>query len=912
MAGPARWYLAGLAMFSLSLVAAHFAVQEHVQKQMQQTVQRWLQRDGGSVQHVRYRLLRGALTLDQVHWIGHAGSGLALDVSHVFIKTSSRAMAKASPFFPQLQLEHPVLRIPRTMLLDWLRGAPGTPLDSLAALLPSAKFVLVRDMRLKVTSQGTGQRPRIETIRQVEGSFTPDGLELNGITGGGVLLLDGHRDSAGRLLAHLQIHDVGMDALAIWLGRSASRDVSTTGNLQLSGDWTTRDIAAKGVLQLRSSEGNASVAVQGGWSESGMNMDLACQNVALAELPFGWPGLAGRAPVAGSVNGTIHVSRDRKKAGWHIGMDGELDGLQLEATGLPAWHIKRLQLGKAQLLPQGGGWRAAAVLMDDADIVMNAAASPDAQAISTLPEITKLTLQHIRPVLRFADGAELSLPEIEGTGSLGRQSHLSLSSTTPGSDATDDQPGENWKVQANGDFLGDWHASLTAGHVSVVRLRPLLPKLTLPGQQGIPDYSGDVDLNLHLTSVASVLHVAGQAIFHNIQMVQGGDQFNVPRIDVDIADAASNGSRKLSRVRLKDWQYLMAIRPLSRIPEAATSGQDVAMATASQPEQVVGEDVSPAEQPAVRTPLNWEVDDLSAEGGRISLGQPNALVAEHLSLHARHLASGSLSPFTVSGSLGEGVLRSHGRWQLQPEFRMVSKSAIYHALPFFLNEWMRLSGMPHFVRGRLDADLHIDAPRKKGQPPDDHPYAGRLYLSLRQGELSNGVFPNDPMLQRTGYSTQALLDRLNHARKITLRIPFQGHWDRTSLGATLGTAMLGAMKHAANQAHATGHAARPPISKVTGIRLQGKSGFSQNERVRLRHMIKYLLENPKLIVVLTPELGTAPLDDAMVARVRFSQRLVEQFMRRRGIGSDRIYPVWPQAVQQQGDASGILLRARVR
>lgn len=897
-------------MFSLSLLAAHFAVQEHIQKRMQQTVQNWLQKDGGSVEHVRYRLLRGALTLDGVHWVGSPGSGLSLDISHVFVKTSSRAMAERTPFFPQLQLEHPVLRIPRTALLGWLRGIPGNDLGSFATLLPNAKTVLISDMEMLAVSEDAATTPRVVKVRQVEGSLTADGMDLDGIMGGGLLRLDGHRDPEGRLVAHLEIHDIGMNSLAFWSGKSTLRNVSSTGNLQLSGDWRKRDIGVKGELLLRSRAGNGPVSVQGGWSAAGMAVDIACDHVPLASLPFSWPSFAGRFPETGSLDGTLHFARNWQEAGWHIGMNGELDGLQLSASGLPTWHIQSLQLNKAELLPQDRGWRAAAALIANADITVNGYTSSEGGAPSALPEITSLTLQRIRPTLHFADGSELALPEIEGKGSIGKQSHLTLSSEQEDADASDGGANETWNIQANGDFLGGWQAKLTAGNVSVVRLRPLLPRLSLPGAQGIPDYSGDTDLDLHLRSAASVLHVTGHAVFHDIHMTQGGDLLSASRIDVDVADAASNGIRKLSRVQLKGWQYQMAIRPLPRIQEPATAAQDGAPSPqTSAPEQ---QEAPSAEQPATAPALNWEIADLSAEDGRISLGQPNALIAEHLSLHTIHLSSGSFSPFTVSGALAEGVLRSQGKWQLQPRFRMVSKTRLYHALPFAFNEWMRLSAMPHFVRGRLDVDLHIDAIHKKGHPPDYSAYTGRLYITLRQGELQSGAFPDDPMLQRTGYTTQGLFERLNHARKTKLSIPFQGVWDQPSLSDNLGEALLETMKHAADKVHASDHAADPPISKVTGLRLQGSSGFSQNERVRLRQMIHYLLKNRTMVVELTPKLDSSPLDDNMIARIRYSQRLVEQFLRRRGIASDRIYPVWPQKAQQQGDASGLLLRARAR
>jgi len=905
MAGPARWYLAVLVMMSLGLLAAHFAVQEHVQKNMRLAVHDWLQESGGDVQHVRYHLLRGALTLEKVHWVGKSDAGMALDVEQVFIQTSSQVMSSNNPTFSLLRLEHPVLSLRRATLLGWLRGNPANALHAVAELQPHAKAVLVHDMSLRLIPDATAPVANAVPLQGISGRIAADGIKLSGKLNTGSLGFDGHVDDEGALSGNIALLGVPLDALAFWLGSTASPGVLASGDVQVNGAWAKRDIAMQGDLQLYDNKTSASLAMQGNWSAAGVSMEMTCGNVPLLGLPVEWPTIAGRTLVAGRLNGVLHLERGWQQAGWNAGINGELLELGLYGEHLSAWKIGRLRLSKAELVSGDGRLTAAEMHIADADIELNAFAGPDDVPAVLTPEIGKLSLQHIHPKLFFADGSELVLPELEGSGSLGRFGTVALSSPKPAEDAGPG-PHETWKMKVEGDVFADWQAQLKAGHVPVVRLRPLLPDISLPGEQGVPEYSGHADVSLQLRSAAHGLQAMGGAVLHDVRMVQGGDQLSAVRIDVDITNVGSDGSRKLSRVQLSDWLYQLGLRPLARAAPPARSPV-AAQATDSQsPSEGVANQAPLAAQPVPSPALNWELAEFSAENGRISLGQSEALIAEKLLLRAHHLSSGALSPFTLSGEFAGGDLLSQGKLQLQPAFNMTSKTSINNALPFAFNNWMRLSGMPRFVRGRWNAVLNIGS----DGPAADRAYTGKLIVGLYQGLMEAGAFPEDPMLQRTGYRAQDLLERLNTARKVSLSIPFQGAWDASLLTDTLGEAGMAVLKKAGSEADISGKHAVPPVSKLTRLRLQGKKGFSHNERVRLRQMVKQLHADKTLIVELTPQLGTAPLDAEMINRVVYSQGLVERFLRRMGIASKRIYPVWPQPVHQRGDAPGLLLQAR--
>jgi len=659
-------------------------------------------------------------------------------------------------------------------------------------------------------------------------------------------------------------------------------------------------------------------------------MHVQCGNVPLAALPLAWPDFAGRQLAAGRLSGGMSLERNWQEAGWRIGMDGGLTGVRLVAADRPLWQIGSLSLKGAKLIPESGRFSAGEMQLADADISLNAFDAPDDGKAVPMPEIAALSLQHIRPQLHFADGSVLVLPELQGTGRLGRLGSVSLTTVRADADLADGAPGEVWKIKAQGDSFADWKAQLKAGHVPVVRLRPLLPDISLPGEKGVPEYSGYADFTLQMAQDTDALHVNGNAALHDVRMIQGGDQLSAARIDVDIADAGSDGARRLSRVALQNWQYQMALRPLPRLTQpaqAAVVAQSVDIASPDvEPAGVSGEapdapvvtvappgedgQDSPGEEsaaPSATSPaLNWEVAEITAENGRISLGQPDALIAGQLLLRVHHLANGGLSPYSLSGELGDGDLLSQGEVQLQPGFLMASKTSVQNALPFVFNDWMQLSGMPRFVRGRLNAVLHV-AP---DGPPSGRAYAGKLTIGLYQGAMEPGAFTEDPMVQRAGYSAKGLFERLNSRRRLRLAIPFKGSWEHSSLTERLGEAGLDELKQAAAKAPVTETQSEPPVVKLTRLRLQGKRGFSHNERLRLRNMAKALMANKSLIVELTPQLGTASLDAEMVGRVVYSQRLVERFLRHMGVAAKRIFPVWPQQKHRHGDAPGLLLRAR--
>jgi len=937
MAGPARWYLAGLAVISLLLLTAHFSVQEHVQKNMRQAVHDWLKQSGGDVQHVRYRLLRGALTMERLTWVDPADPELTLDVARVFVRTSSRVMLSSTPSFSELHLEQPVLSLRRDALLGWLRGDRQSALNGLTAFLQHVQSVSVEDMSLLVSSGQDGGAEDL-LLQQVVGQVSSRGMHLKGSLDAGTVQLQTTTGDAGTLSGRLLLSGISMASLAVLSGgvtespgtQSSPSGATASGELVLSGDWKKHDVGLQGTMRLTDGVLAGSFVMQGGWSATGIDVDLDCKDVSLASLPLDWPVFAGRSLTAGRFSGAMHVERSWMASGesgtdeqsgsaWRIAMDGALSDVLLGGEHLPAWRIGSIRLNKARLSGVGGSFAAEAMRVSDADLSLNAYTSATGSSQAATLQIEDLKLERIRAQLLFADGSGIVLPELRGSGRLASGPpeglsawHLSLASAADEADLAGGGEGEKWMLEARGDLSADWQAKVKGAHVPVVRLRPLMPRIALPGEQGVPEYSGHADFQLQLRPIEEGIQLEGHAVLQDVRMMQGGDQLTATRIEADITEAGSNGRRRLSRLELSDWHYQMALRPLPRInalpqtmsdsvPAAASASDADAASSAKKAGNIV--DVS--ESTAPMRAFNWEIEELVAQDGRISLGQADALIAGDMLLRVHHLAGGLPAHFTLSGTFADGELQAVGKLVLQPGLLLDAKLDVSNALPFVFNDWMRLSGMPGFVRGRMDARFSIApvGPVLLGA------YGGKLSISLHQGALAAGAFPDDPMLQRTGYSSLGLLERLNASRRVSLAIPFHGAWPTSSLAGNLGEAGLAVLKSAAARTSAATGRAEIVVAKLTRLRLQGKRGFSHNERVRLRQMAKALLADPSLIVELTPQLGTAQPDADMTARVRFSQRLVEDYLRKFGVAGKRIFPVWPQSRHQRGDAPGLLLQA---
>ncbi|MDX8407376.1 MAG: hypothetical protein R8L58_03210, partial [Mariprofundaceae bacterium] len=292
--------------------------------------------------------------------------------------------------------------------------------------------------------------------------------------------------------------------------------------------------------------------------------------------------------------------------------------------------------------------------------------------------------------------------------------------------------------------------------------------------------------------------------------------------------------------------------------------------------------------------------------GSISVGRDDGFWARKLSLHSESLRPDGLSEVMVRGNVGGGSLALDGKWSpLSAEPVYLLQAKLSHANPFFLNDWLRASGMPRLLRGRLSYSLKL----AHGTPAGSYIAEHRLHLDRWLAEAS--VSPDDPLLGRLGYGLADAIARLDNG-KGRASLTFRVNGDTAAAALALnqaGKALQQAWQ--AGIAKAPVHRTRHEAPRFEArIRLHETSGLSHNERARLRKLWRHLKANRKGVIDLEPVWTGATLDEALIGRIRYTQSLIESFMHKRGISTGRIYPVWPTGQNHAEDLGFIHVSMR--
>jgi len=867
MPSPARWYLAVAAMLLLVLLGAHFAVQAHVQKIMRQSVYAWLHQAGGTAAEVRYRLLRGALTVNGVRV---KRDGWMFKAPRVYLHVSMHVMLSKNARFPMVRLDGVDIALPGHDIMQWSQGAPSSRIMQLTAAIGHARRIMLSHSRVRFL--GT-KNPW--TVRDVSGQFTSDGFDLNGISNGGSLHMHG-KASGGVARGTLDWKGMAATDIARSLGLGVALGSASSGLLHWQVEAATRHLDMHGNVQLVDQPGAGAVQIQGETGPEGFKLLAQCHNVFLDGFGEFLPALAGRRLQTGIWNGDLQLSRQGENNQWRMRLDGAVRKAKFVSENSPAWMLGSMTLSGTVVNFSTHRLHADRVQIHDMDITLQADEVWRTDASWPL-QAEALEFENVRPVISpGAESGRLALPALKGSGHVDGDGHVQLDA------ASDDD--EAWRIHGEGDPGTLFTVNIQAERVPVVRLRPFLPNLSLPGNAGAPRISGNSRFKIAVKCGSGRVWLAGRAVFSDVALSQGGDTFSAHSVTVDIHKAGMVKTQSLGPVRIDGWHYQAALHPIPKTLENETT-----LDTAAQ-----------------RRELPWSVDGIVASHGVISMGSKDAVWARDAFLSLNKLRAGTSSPLKFHAVFGSGNLRMRGRispFSVVPEITL--KARLTSALPFFLNNWLAVSGAPRLLRGRLDGALYIKPAHGKAA------YSGQLNLTLHQGRLESGAFPQDPLLSLAGFDMRALSERLSRRGDLKLVIPFAGNWRvRPFSMRALGLAALKAVKRRATSAKPARLDRLSHTVMVSRIRLHKGHVFSHNEHVRLWRLVKTLWKQPKLVAELIPQLGRGTLDAALAARVRHTQEMIEQYMRRRGIIRRRIYPVWPSGEHRAGDASGIKVLVR--
>jgi len=867
MPGPARWYLAVAAMLLLMLLGAHFAVQAHIQKIMRQSVYAWLNQAGGTAAEVRYRLLRGALTVNDVRVIR---DGWTFKAPRVYLHVSMGVMLSKNARFPMIRLDGVDIALPGHDVMQWFQGAPSSRIMQLTAAIGHAKQIMLSHSRVRFLGVKDAW-----TVGNISGRFTSDDFDLSGMSNGGSLHMHG-AVSSGVARGTLDWKDMATTDMARSLGLNVALSSASSGLLHWQADASTRHLDMHGTMQLVDQPEAGAVRIRGETGPESFTLLAQCHNVFLDGFGELLPTLAGRRLQTGIWNGDMQLRRQGENKQWRMRLDGDIRKAKFVSENSPAWVLGSVTLSGAVVNFSTHRLRVGRVQIRDMDMALQAGEVWQTDSSWSL-QTDALEFENVRPVISpGAESGHLALPALKGSGHVDGDSYVQLDAASDGDEA--------WRIHGEGNPGKLFTLNIQADRVPVVRLRPFLPDLSLPGNVGAPQISGNSRFKIVVKSGNGKAWFAGQAAFTDAALSQGGNTFSANSITVDIQKAGMVKTQTLGPVLIDGWHYQSALHPIPKMVEDETA-RDAA---------------------AQRRELPWSVNSIVARHGIISMGSKDAVWGRNAFLSLKKLRAGASSPLKFNAVFGDGSMRMRGRispFSVVPEITL--KARLTGALPFFLNNWLAVSGAPRLLRGRLDGTLYIKPGHGKAA------YSGQLNLALHQGRLESGAFPQDPLLPLTGFDMRSLSERLIRGGDMKLAIPFKGNWRMRPFSMrVLGLATLNAVKRRAASAKPARLDILSHTEMVSHIRLHKGHVFSHNEHVRLWRAVKALWKQPGFIVELIPQLGRRPLDAVLTTRVRHTQEMIEQYMRRRGIVRRRIYPVWPSGEHRTGDASGIKVIVR--
>lgn len=863
MPAAARWYLAGLVMLALILVAIHFAIQVYAQQEAKRLVSSWAKQTGFSVSEVRYRMLRGALTLVDVRFNSERLQAYA---PTLFLHGNLSSLSGKQPQVTRVEMRGAEISLTGEALKEVMRGKTESIPVLFHQLWNSAQRVGIYQTRLKWLPEGDDQLSN----RPLSNQSTAINLIRLEST-----VVSGERSVEG--LAHwldgemaLATHTVLKDGLAYladgsfsWKGLDAAVFLDEVLNLsalpgKLGGSLTweqKRDdhtlYSVAGTADIEDSVGrseSSSLIWNGSLSEGEWKGDMKSVAWPLAMFSNQLPDFQHYKLAAGRFDGVFKLAGNLNQ--WQMDMtEAELSGIQYrryspvtelatEATTeiVPEWHVEALHVSKARLQWPERNIHVKEIALRNTNFIVDSRGVEPADKGWNI-EVKEISFNQITPGIQLSEGL-FYLPMLEGKASLKSNGRLQLELHSSGSDS--EGLAESWRISGNGMLTmkggSRFMLDVRAKRAALVRFRPFMPKII---RRDASDISGDVDLKLNFQAGSYPWEGSGEVSITDAHLQHGSEQWHAKAMKIEFDKIGSKlQEQQIHQIDMQDWHYQAALRPLNQ-PE--TNQSEVSPSEVNQSE---AEGVEPIvdEVENVRAE-RWHIQNLVLSNGLITVGHADAVWADSAEIHIRGLRPGARAPIEVNVKLGSGSLSVKGTldWNAaMPELHK-AKILVRDTLPFFLNDWLTVSSMPQVIRGRIYADLSLQ--KEKGGA-----YKGLGYLRLQHGVLGPVLSQSDPLLSRVGFNTHDIFVSLQEAGRIRFRVPLQGEGAVTDV---IGNSLVKVMKERMEK---HGHVIKP-VSGVTGqlfssVRLHERGSLSQNERVRLRKIIRHMLKNPKQAIEL--------------------------------------------------------------
>jgi hypothetical protein len=901
----ARWYLAGISMLALLLVAAHFALQVHTQDVARTTVNQWLRRSGGSVDKVRFHLLRNALTLDGVHL---QSGKLTISIPEVLLYGHVDSLLGGHPALSRVTLTSPRLQLPAASALRLLASQAVAGDTMFEQIWRLARHLEIRGGSLELFAGKGGSRhwtfDGLNLLirdqpggRMIQGSFRYRGSPLavqsrmrpgTGGAAGSITVswdrLDGR--AVGRELMGLAPLNGELSGQAQWQWQADAAGQVTRSQLQGEMRVVTNALVVDDTSVVPSLQWQADQA------NDRWQAHVSAKSWSLMPLLGLAPVWYGHRLVSGRFSGDVDAAwtaADPSAGSFRIAK-GVIRGLDYvpvtwpgDAQDRPDWHIDRIDVADAVVDPHRSAFVIGKLKMAGGEIRLApgqapAPVSPDSWAL----EVKQARISHVAAVLVFADGRPVlrTLPLSGQARIAGGSFQCNL--------AAADAP-VTWNIRGQGHW--PWPAAaavklnVDAAGLPLIQMRALLPFAEGTRTGSAVELAGQAGFSLAVDISGDQWTASGNMDARNVAVSWQGNSWHAAQVKADL-DRIGTGmpAQALRSLQASGWQYQGALQSLTSAPDAAAGGSDSLL--------------------PLRSGSHWRIDTMAWQGGTVSFGRADAIWGRNVDMQMSGWAEGRMAPLKLSGNIGGGAFQVVGTLgRIDGYLHANLKGGVTNARPFFLNDWLQVSGAPRVIRGDWSSQFTWK--------DDDHGLGhGHLRLWLRRWQLESGAFPNDPFLARAGFGAHDLLRRLGAGRLAVLDADYVQAAPGSFAWSDLGDALLAVIRNKAESAAAPSGTSPSAPRMETRIRLHGKVGLSYNERLRLYRVRRFLAAHKKLVADLLPQLGTQALNADIVATIRHTQDMIEQYMIERGIARRRLFPVWPTSANGGQGSLGIRVEVR--
>ena len=798
-------YLSATAVLTLMLLAWHFSIQAAAHDAAIFQVRTWLQSMGATAGQVQFRLLRGALTIENINANMH---GQPLQIQSILMKGNPASITGDKPLLQQIKITG-VRYESQQEAEQWLLHPPQMP-PSFARLFRHAKHILITSAEVKNLSQHTHI-----SINQLQVSGAPEKREIFGEG----TFQRGEEDAGGSWFMESFIpKNIGLQT-----GKISAQSPDLTAHMQWSGAWATQNLRFN--VQAKDLSQKADMSARFQQQEQQWVGDIETN---------AW--VIQNAQLQSSVTGKLSFVGTPQT--WVLNSDK----LIWKETVFSEHNIHIEQMTSYDLRINQPQKKVTMKRLDfaDASIMINpkqAFISPTWQW-----DIDSMNVQALYITYGEQDSM-LTLPPMNGTASLS-QNTLTMDISQLVNDT------EFWRIRSQKD--NTFH--VYTNHIPLVQLRSLLPE---PIRSQSFDIQGKTSFALHIAPQQQ-WKTSGNIKVKGLAFASKKQKFSAKILTLNIKNAAKTGITS-STITANDW---VAQFPLT--PRQAWSNESHLDTWADIP---------------------WAFDSVFLKQGKVVIGTDAHVWLNDVDVSISDWRTKNTASINIAANMGFAPFTADLTLEKQEDQSMPWRNIklnVEHANMFFLEEWLRISGLPYVGKGHFSLSLKAQG--------DNETIRGDVDLKFHDLQLL--ADENTTYLQQT-LQVQSLEDMEQYKH---LRTTFEGTHDWSILA---GKALLAAAK-----ASETSQSSALSTSKVVteyhlgSLRIQQDMRLSLNERTRLRKLIKSIRKQKYSRIYLVPDIGTSPLTESFRQRITQTQAVIQSFMSKRGISRQKIYLTLPQEIHQ--------------